>query len=189
MSTGTVNSPIPTMISGRISDPVRTATADLITIHGPGVVLQPAYTSININLWVFIAGANFGQDNYADFNLGPDYTRYAFEQRTVRISNRPMERGVLESITRQPIQQAPVEVRELRTNQRTIKVIVPSGTASAERLRVAESRGRPTGHRPGHSRKNKNSLRGTIPRSRHPSPGSSARRTSNPALKPVPASR
>lgn len=94
-----------------------------------------SYTSINVNLWVFVDDANFGQDNYANYELGPDYTRYAFDQRMVRISNRPMEKGVLERIIRQPIQQAPVDVRELRADKRTIKVVVPSGNASVERIR------------------------------------------------------
>jgi hypothetical protein len=96
---------------------------------------NPSYASININLWVFIDGAHFGTDNYADYDLGPDYTRYAFDQRTVRISNRPMEMGVLERITRQPIQQVPVDVRELRTDKQNIRVVVPSGRASVERIR------------------------------------------------------
>jgi hypothetical protein len=96
---------------------------------------NPSYASVNINLWVFIDGANFEQDNYADYELGPDYTRYAFDQKMVRISNRPMEQGVLERITRQQIQRVPVDVRELRTDQRTIKVVVPSGNAPIERIR------------------------------------------------------
>ncbi|WAC08028.1 MAG: hypothetical protein OS130_02180 [Thermodesulfobacteriota bacterium] len=96
---------------------------------------NPSYASINTNLWVFIDGAHFGTDNYADYDLGPDYTRYAFDQRTVRISNRPMEMGVLERITRQPIQQVPVDVRELRTDKQNIRVVVPSGRASVERIR------------------------------------------------------
>ena len=95
---------------------------------------NPSYTSISINLWVFIDDANFEQDNYADYELGPDYTRYAFDQKMVRITNRPIEKGVLETIIRQPIQQAPVDVRELHADKRTIKVVVPSGDAPAERI-------------------------------------------------------
>ena len=93
-----------------------------------------SYTSISINLWVFIDDANFERDNYADYDLGRDYTRYAFRERMVRISNRPVERAVLERIVRQPIQQAPVAVREIRADNRTIKVVVPSGNAPAERI-------------------------------------------------------
>ena len=96
---------------------------------------NPSYTSININLWIFIDGSNFGEDNYADYDLGPDYTRYAFDQRMVKISNRPMEQGVLEQITRQQIQRVPVEVSELRTDKRNIRVVVPQGSASTERIR------------------------------------------------------
>ena len=96
---------------------------------------NPSYASVNTNLWVFIDGAHFGADNYADYDLGPDYTRYAFDQRTVRISNRPMEMRVLERIIRQPIQQVPVDVRELRTDKQNIRVVVPSGRASVERIR------------------------------------------------------
>jgi len=96
---------------------------------------NPSYASINSNLWVFIDGAHFGTDNYADYDLGPDYTRYAFDQRTMRISNRPMEMKVLERIIRQPIQQVQVDVRELRTDKQNIRVVVPSGRASVERIR------------------------------------------------------
>jgi len=93
-----------------------------------------SYTSISVNLWVFIDDANFERDNYADYELGRDYTRYAFKQRMVRISSRPVDRTVLETIIRQPIQQAPVDVRELQADNRTIRVIVPSGNAPVERI-------------------------------------------------------
>lgn len=96
---------------------------------------NPSYSTINFNLWVFIDGSNFSEDNYADYDLGPDYTRYAFDERTVRISNRPMEQRVLEQITQQQIQRVPVEEREYRTDKRSIKVVVPTGNASAERIR------------------------------------------------------
>jgi hypothetical protein len=95
---------------------------------------NPSYTSININLWVFIDNADFEQNNYADYELGSDYTRYAFDENMVRISNRPMDRRVLETITRQQIQQVPVSVRQLRADKRTIKVVVPSGNAPIERI-------------------------------------------------------
>ena len=93
-----------------------------------------SYTSISINLWVFIDDADFERDNYADYELGSDYTRYAFGENMVRISNRPMDRRVLETITRQQIQQVPVSVRQLRADKRTIKVVVPSGNAPIERI-------------------------------------------------------
>jgi hypothetical protein len=52
----------------------------------------------------------------------------------VRISSRPVDRTVLETIIRQPIQQAPVDVRELQADNRSIKVVVPSGNAPIERI-------------------------------------------------------
>jgi hypothetical protein len=93
-----------------------------------------SYTSISVNLWIFIDDGNFERDNYADYDLGRDYTRYAFRERVVRISNRPVERVVMERIVRQTIHQAPVAVREIRADNRTIKVVVPSGNAPAERI-------------------------------------------------------
>jgi len=102
--------------------------------HARDMYYNPSYTSISINLWVFIDNSNFERDNYADYELGPDYTRYAFDQKVVRVSNRPIDRGVMETIIRQPIQQAQVDSRELRTNKGTIKVVVPSGNAPVERI-------------------------------------------------------
>jgi len=96
---------------------------------------NPAYAAISVNLWVFIEGSDFGQDNYAGYDLGPDYTRYAFDQRTLSISNRPMEQQVLEQIVRQQVQRVPVEMREIQADKRPIKVVVPTGNASAERIR------------------------------------------------------
>jgi hypothetical protein len=94
-----------------------------------------SYAAITPHLWIFIDGSNFGRDNYADVDLAPDYARYAFDQKMVRLSNRPMEKGMMERITGRPIQQAPVDVREIRADKRTLKVVVPSGGAAAERIR------------------------------------------------------
>jgi hypothetical protein len=95
---------------------------------------NPAYAGIDINLWVFIDNSNFEQDNYADYELGPDYTRYAFDQKMIRVSNRPIDRGVMERIIQRPLQQAQVDSRDLRTNRGTIKVVVPSGNSPVERI-------------------------------------------------------
>lgn len=96
---------------------------------------NPSYNNININLWVFINNANYGYDNYANYSLGQDYTRYVFDRRLVRITNRQIDRVVLERIVKQKIRETPVEVRELRTDKRAIKVVVPTGNDDVNRIR------------------------------------------------------
>jgi len=86
-----------------------------------------SYQNISINLWIFVGNNYFGYDNYADYYLPPDYCRYAFDRRMIRISNRPVDRRILERIVKQRIQEVPVEVREIETDKRRIKMIVPIG--------------------------------------------------------------
>jgi len=96
---------------------------------------NPSYNNINFNLWIFINNANYGYDNYANYSLGQDYTRYVFDRKLVRITNRQIDRVVLERIVRQKIRETPVDVRELQTDKRTIKVVVPTGSDDVIRIR------------------------------------------------------
>lgn len=96
---------------------------------------NPSYTNISINLWVFIGDEHYGSDNYADYFLGPDYTRQVFDRRLVRITNRPIDRPVLERLIGQQVQEAPVEVRQLQTDKQTIRVVVPTDNNAVERIR------------------------------------------------------
>ena len=96
---------------------------------------NPSYNNINFNLWIFINNAHYGYDNYANYSLGQDYTRYVFDRRLVRITNRPIDRSILERIVKQKIRETPVEVRELKTDKRTIKVVVPTGSDDVNRIR------------------------------------------------------
>lgn len=97
---------------------------------------NPSYSSININLWVFINNTNFGDDDYAKSALGSDYARHVFDRNLVKITNRQMPRNDMERLVGQRIQEMPVDVRELRTtDQRSIKVVVPRGSEAVERIR------------------------------------------------------
>lgn len=96
---------------------------------------NPGYNNVVVNLWIFVDNAHYGYDNYADYSLGSDYTRHVFDQRMVRISNQQVDRSVLERIVGQKLQDTAVEVKELQTNKRTIKVVVPTGTQDVDRIR------------------------------------------------------
>ncbi len=96
---------------------------------------NPSYNNISFNLWIFINNENYGYDNYADYSLGQDYTRYVFDRKLVRITNRQIDRSVLEKIVKQKIQDTPVEVKELQTDERAIKVVVPTGSDDVNRIR------------------------------------------------------
>jgi hypothetical protein len=96
---------------------------------------NPGYSNVVINLWIFVDNAHYGYDNYADYSLGSDYTRHVFDQRMVRISNRQIDRSVMERIVGQKIRETPVEVRQLHTDKRTIQVVVPTGTDDMDRIR------------------------------------------------------
>ena len=97
---------------------------------------NPSYTNINVNLWIFIDNGHYGSDNYADYSLGSDYTRHVFDRRLVRITNRPIDRPVLERLIGQRVQETPVEVRQLQTDKQTIRVVVPTGSDDIERVRT-----------------------------------------------------
>jgi hypothetical protein len=94
-----------------------------------------AYQNIFADLWNFIDDGHYGDDNYADSSLGDDYTRQVFDQRMVRISNRPIERPVLETFLGRQLQETPVDVRQFQTDRQAISVVVPSGSGAVERIR------------------------------------------------------
>jgi hypothetical protein len=96
---------------------------------------NPSYNAININLWIFIDNSHYGYDNYANYALGPDYTRHIFDRRLVRITNHPIDRIVLERVIRQRVQETPVEVRQLQTDRQTIRVVVPTSTDAVDKVR------------------------------------------------------
>ncbi|OGL47743.1 MAG: hypothetical protein A2161_19965 [Candidatus Schekmanbacteria bacterium RBG_13_48_7] len=96
---------------------------------------NPSYTQININLWIFIDNDHYGYDNYADYSLGREYTRHVFDRRLVRISNRPIDRPVLERLIGRRIQETQVQVRHFQTDKKNIRVVVPSGRNHIERVR------------------------------------------------------
>jgi Family of unknown function (DUF6600) len=96
---------------------------------------NPSYNQININLWVFIDNDHYGYDNYADYYLGRDYTRRAFERRMVRISNRPIDRPVLERLIGRRLNDTQVQIRQFQTDKQTIRVVVPIGSNDIERMR------------------------------------------------------
>jgi hypothetical protein len=95
---------------------------------------QP-YNNIIFNLWIFINDSHYGNDDYADYILGRDYTRHVFDRRLVRITNRPIDRTVFERVIGQRIQDTPVDVRQIKTDKQTIRVIVPKDSNSLERVR------------------------------------------------------
>jgi hypothetical protein len=92
------------------------------------------------NLWTFIDPSGFTSDDYADYYLGQDYSRMAFDQRVVRVSTRPVSTSTLERIVRQPIPQTAVEVKEIQTEKKPIKVVVPTSAAAVESIRRNSSR-------------------------------------------------
>jgi hypothetical protein len=96
---------------------------------------NPSYSQVSLNLWVFVNNDHFGSDNYADYNLGPQYTQYVFDRRLVRITNQPLDRTVLERVVRHPIVESPVETRELQVEKQTVRVVVPSGRDAVEEIR------------------------------------------------------
>lgn len=85
------------------------------------------YSNVSVNLWVFVDRNRFGYDNYSDFYLGRDYVRNAFDRRLVRIHSRPLRRDVLERVVKQRLREVPVRVRELDTEKRRVKLVVPVG--------------------------------------------------------------
>ena len=94
-----------------------------------------AYLGQVPNLWTFIGSSNFGNDNYADYYLGPDYARYVFDRRLLRITARPIDRTVLQRITGVTIEETPVAVKQLQTDKQTVRVVVPTSDREIERVR------------------------------------------------------
>lgn len=92
------------------------------------------------NLWTFIDPNGFNSDDYADYYLGPDYSRMAFDQRAVRVDNRPISVNTLEKIVRQPIRQTAVEVKEIQTEKKPIKIVVPASSDAVENVRKNSNR-------------------------------------------------
>ena len=88
---------------------------------------NPNYDKIGFNLWIFIGNSHFGYDNYSDYYLDQDYTRYVFERRVIRISSRPVKRTVMERVIRQNIVEIPVVEKEIETEKKRVRVIVPLG--------------------------------------------------------------
>ena len=96
---------------------------------------NPAYIRIQIELWSFIDVARYGDDNYADFIFGPDFTRHVFDRKLARVMNRPVTRPVLERFLRRRVTETPVEVMQFQTGRRAIRVVVPAGGATLDRIR------------------------------------------------------
>ena len=85
------------------------------------------YRNIVVNLWVFIDVNHYRHHNYADYYLDSDYTRTMFDRRAVRISSRPIQRQTLERIVKHKVQEASVQEREIESDNRRVKVVVPAG--------------------------------------------------------------
>jgi osmotically-inducible protein OsmY len=92
------------------------------------------------HLWTFIDPSGFTSDDYADYYLGQDYSRIAFDQRAVRVSTRPVSTATLERIVRQPIPQTAVEVKEIQTDKKPIKIVVPTSQTEVENVRKNSNR-------------------------------------------------
>jgi len=92
-----------------------------------------SYLNIVGLLWTFLNPNDFMNDNYADYYYGGDYARFLFDRRLVRISNRPLDRVIVERVVRQQI-----PVRQVRTNQIQIdgrQVRIASIEGEEERIR------------------------------------------------------
>jgi hypothetical protein len=85
------------------------------------------YRNIVVNLWVFIDVNHYRHHNYADYYLDSDYTRTLFDRRAVRISSRPIQRQTLERIVKHKVREASVQEREIETDKRRVKIVVPAG--------------------------------------------------------------
>jgi hypothetical protein len=101
---------------------------------------NPNYLQNVGNLWTFIDPSGFNSDDYADYYLGPDYSRMAFDQRVVRVNNRPVSINTLEQIVRQPIPQSAVEVKEIQTDKKPIKVVIPTSATEVENIKKNSNR-------------------------------------------------
>ncbi len=96
---------------------------------------NPSYNNISFNLWIFINNSHYGYDNYADYTLGPEYTRHIFDRRLVRITNHPIDRPVLERLIGKRVQDTSVEVRQLQTDRQNIRVVIPTSADAVDKVR------------------------------------------------------
>jgi hypothetical protein len=94
-----------------------------------------SYLGVAPNLWTFIGASDFGYDNYADYYLGPDYVRTAFDTRVLRITTQPLQRTVIERITRTPVREIRVVEKQLQTDKQSVRVVVPADEQEIERVR------------------------------------------------------
>jgi osmotically-inducible protein OsmY len=101
---------------------------------------NPAYMNNVGNLWTFIDTSGFTSDDYADYYLGTDYARMAFDQRAVRVAARPITVTTLQQIVRQTIPETPVETRQIQTETKPIRVVVPTSAEAVEKIRKNSNR-------------------------------------------------
>ena len=101
---------------------------------------NPSYLNNVGNFWTFIDSNGFTADDYADYYLGSDYARMAFDQRAVRVSGRPINTTTLQQIVRQQIPVTPVETREIQTAKRPLRIVVPVSADAVERVRKNSNR-------------------------------------------------
>jgi osmotically-inducible protein OsmY len=87
------------------------------------------------NFWTFIDTGGFTADDYADYYLGPEYARMAFDQRAVRVAARPITVTTLQQVVRQQIPETPVETREIQTEKQRVKIVVPATSDAVEKVR------------------------------------------------------
>jgi len=92
------------------------------------------------NLWTFIDSNGFTADDSADYYLGQDYARMAFDQRAVRVAARPINVSTLQQMVQQPIPVTPVETREIQTEKQRVKVVVPTSSDAVEKVRKNSKR-------------------------------------------------
>ena len=94
------------------------------------------YNNILSSLWVFIGNSHYGADNYSNYSLGSDYTRHVFDRRMIRISNRPMNRALVDRIVGRSVPNTRVETRQLQTDKQSFRVVVPVGNDVVQRVRT-----------------------------------------------------
>jgi len=98
-----------------------------------------SYLNLVPSLWTFIARSFFSQDNYADYYLGPDYNRNVFSNRIVQLYSQPIQKPLLERLVGAQIREIPVTERQIQTDKKAIKVIVPQGEEDMVRKNAART--------------------------------------------------
>ncbi len=86
-----------------------------------------SYLNMTGSLWTFLDPNHFGNDNYADYYYGDDYSRYLFDRRLIRISSRPIERVVLERIVRKPVTVRQVRTNDVQIDGRRVRMVAVEG--------------------------------------------------------------